>query len=172
MLLYRYINNCTGPSIQQEQFTFSLKTSTQTEADSTHNIRINTMCLICCTVRAKCRNAVDSCCQHYISLLLSLLYAIPALVMFQPEGKERKGRLQNKRHQKFHINSYLPIRKRVSQIGHSLKVYIAEFRKATSKLNNRKEKRVLLSLLGGHNHQAESKAYIKHYLSDTYLATQ
>jgi len=67
----------------------------------------------------------------------------------------------------------LPIRKGVLQIGHSLKVYIAEFRKPPlSRTTVKKKQSILLSLLGGHKHQAESKAYIRHYLSDTYLAPQ
>lgn len=163
---YPYVNNSVGPSIQQEMFALDLRSFS---SDSTHH-QFHHKAPVCFGVgTARCRNAVSSCC---ISQLASSSSRCLSYAPWRGDGEEGVTAGQRAQGAASHPRC-LPTWKGVSQIGHSLKLYIAEFRKPplTRTIANGKKKkqhsRFLLSLLGRHNHQDEDKAQVKRYLSDT-----
>lgn len=59
---YRYVNNCVGPSIQQEMFALDLRSFSSAGADSTHH-QFHHKAPVCFGVHtARCRNTMSSCC--------------------------------------------------------------------------------------------------------------
>lgn len=159
---YRCVNSSVGPSIQQEMFALDLRSFSSARADSTHH-QFHHKAPVCFGVdTARCRNAMSSCC---ISQPASSGQALAASVRSQGEGMGRRGWLQGREHKELPPIHSLPMWKGVSQIGHSLKLYMAEFRKPSltrtiAKGGKNQQNRFLLSLLGGHNHQGWRRSVI------------